>query len=150
MNDRFGGSIVRSILILAGAAAVLAGCASGPPTEHKELAHAPICDGKHRRPANPFGSVLQGAASPATVTQGPDTSLGVPPVIETVQTPPIGSPPPPAKGKKINPIVPPPVQPAAGAGSGGSAAVATDKVGDLLATLPRKTAAAGRLSFPSC
>lgn len=149
---------MRSILILVGATAVLSGCASGPPTEHKELAHAPVCDGKHRRSANPFGSVLPGAASPATVTQGPVTTLGVPPKVNTVATSPIGSPPVVTKGKKPAAVVPPPVPssaaPSRGAGgSGGSAAVGSatvDQVGDLLASLPRQTAVNGRASFPSC
>jgi len=40
-------------------AATLAGCASIRSEK------APICDGKHRRPANPYGSVLDPATPPS-------------------------------------------------------------------------------------
>jgi hypothetical protein len=36
----------------------LSGCASLRPEK------PPVCDGKHRRPANPYGSVLNPAAPP--------------------------------------------------------------------------------------
>lgn len=32
----------------------------------------PVCDGKHRRPANPYGSVLDPAVRPAATTAKPD------------------------------------------------------------------------------
>lgn len=51
------------------------------------------CNGKDRRPANIYGSVLPGSPVPATVTARPDTSPGKPPVINTV---PSGAPPKPA------------------------------------------------------
>jgi len=38
---------------------LLTGCASLKDPE------PPVCDGHHRRPANPYGSVLDGAAPPA-------------------------------------------------------------------------------------
>ena len=43
----------RTIIIFLGVAAVLSGCA-----QLKREPSAPICDGKHRRPANVHGSVL--------------------------------------------------------------------------------------------
>ncbi|OGN43902.1 MAG: hypothetical protein A2623_07865 [Caulobacterales bacterium RIFCSPHIGHO2_01_FULL_70_19] len=47
------------LLTLATAAAILAGCASLGRDD------APVCDGRHRRPANPHGSTLVPAAAPA-------------------------------------------------------------------------------------
>lgn len=43
----------RTIIISLGIAAILSGCA-----QLKREPSTPICDGKHRRPANPHGSVL--------------------------------------------------------------------------------------------
>lgn len=51
------------------------------------------CNGKDRRPANPYGSVLPGSPLPATVSARPDTSPGKPPVLNTVTS---GAPPKPA------------------------------------------------------
>lgn len=57
------------------AAMLLAGCAT-----HSEPKPA-VCDGKHRRPANPYGSVLpniQGAGAtppPASAAPGPQSSI---------------------------------------------------------------------------
>lgn len=50
---------MRGALMMAIMALALAGCASF----RKEA--APVCDGKGRRPANPYGSVLAPAAPPA-------------------------------------------------------------------------------------
>ena len=60
------------------------------------------CNGKDRRPANIYGSVLPGSPVPATVTARPDASPGKPPVINTVPT---GAPPKPAasNGKPSKP-----------------------------------------------
>jgi hypothetical protein len=51
------------ILILAGLA--LAGCASS------NLSKPPVCDGKHRRAANPYGSVLAPKTRPSTLAPAP-------------------------------------------------------------------------------
>ncbi|WP_312162715.1 hypothetical protein [Phenylobacterium sp.] len=49
---------MRAVVPVIAAALALAGCASlGKET-------APVCDGKHRRPANLYGSVLDPAAPP--------------------------------------------------------------------------------------
>lgn len=50
---------MRFVILVFGASIVLAGCAT--------LANdkAPVCDGKHRRPANLYGSVLNPASPPA-------------------------------------------------------------------------------------
>ena len=45
---------------------LLTGCASLKDPE------PPVCDGRHRRPANPYGSVLDGA-SPDSPLEGADT-----------------------------------------------------------------------------
>ena len=53
-------------------ALALAGCAT-----HAEPKPA-VCDGKHRRPANPYGTVLPSAPDPKAVTPatpGPQSSL---------------------------------------------------------------------------
>ena len=55
---------MRRWLTVLAAALALAACASvGKET-------APVCDGKHRRPANPYGSVLD-PATPPTATPAP-------------------------------------------------------------------------------
>lgn len=50
---------MRFMILVFGASIVLAGCST--------LANdkAPVCDGKHRRPANLYGSVLNPASPPA-------------------------------------------------------------------------------------
>ena len=50
---------MRFMILMLGASIVLAGCST--------LANdkAPVCDGKHRRPANLYGSVLGPVAPPA-------------------------------------------------------------------------------------
>jgi hypothetical protein len=61
----------KHIAIL-GVALALAGCAT-----HSEPKPA-VCDGKHRRPANPYGTVLPTAPDPKAVTPatpGPQSSL---------------------------------------------------------------------------
>jgi hypothetical protein len=50
---------IPRLLTLAAAAATLAGCASLGRDD------APVCDGRHRRPANPRGSTLVSAPAPA-------------------------------------------------------------------------------------
>lgn len=50
---------IPRLLTLAAAATVLAGCASLGRDD------APVCDGRHRRPANPHGSTLVPAPTPA-------------------------------------------------------------------------------------
>ena len=53
----------RTIIVILGAAVALSGCA-----QLKREASAPICDGKHRRPANAHGSVLTPAeAQPVAI-----------------------------------------------------------------------------------
>jgi hypothetical protein len=49
---------MRSLIVLTVSALALAGCAS---TGGGKL---PACDGKHRRPANPYGSVLTSKPEP--------------------------------------------------------------------------------------
>lgn len=51
---------MRSLILIAAFSLALGGCS----TLAKEK--PPICDGKHRRPANPYGSVLDPTAPPAT------------------------------------------------------------------------------------
>jgi len=51
---------MRSLLLLLMMSVALAGCS----TLQKEK--APVCDGKHRRPANLYGSVLDPAAPPTS------------------------------------------------------------------------------------
>lgn len=80
---------MSSKVIVLTIAAMLA-AASGPSI----AADKPkACNGKDRRPANPYGSVLPGSPVPATVTAHPDTSPGKPAVLTTV---PSGAPPKPA------------------------------------------------------
>ena len=43
-------------------ALVLSACASQIPTP-------PVCDGEHRRPANPYGSVLPGGEAPSSLSK---------------------------------------------------------------------------------
>jgi len=50
---------IPRLLMLAAAATVLAGCASLGRDA------APVCDGRHRRPANPHGSTLVSVPAPA-------------------------------------------------------------------------------------
>lgn len=49
---------MRAAALVAVIALTLAGCAGLGPEK------APVCDGKHRRPANLYGSVLDPAAPP--------------------------------------------------------------------------------------
>jgi uncharacterized lipoprotein len=51
--------MMRKLILIAVLGLGLAGCS----TLSKDK--PPICDGKHRRPANPYGSVLDPVASPA-------------------------------------------------------------------------------------
>jgi hypothetical protein len=48
---------------------MLAACASGPPSPPK------TCDGRHRRPGNPYGSVLQAPPAPLADAQSARTSI---------------------------------------------------------------------------
>lgn len=57
------------LLMLAAAVASLTGCASLGGDD------APVCDGRHRRPANPHGSTLIAAPAPAQ----PQPSEAAPP-----------------------------------------------------------------------
>ncbi|MDB5457641.1 MAG: hypothetical protein JWP92_3226 [Caulobacter sp.] len=52
--------MMRALPLVLGAAIALSSCAA------VNQASAPICDGKHRRPANPYGSVLDPASPPAS------------------------------------------------------------------------------------
>lgn len=81
---------MRSELLLISAALLLAatGVTSADARDKPR-----VCNGKDRRPANPYGSILPGSPAPATVTAPPDMSPGKPPVINTV---PSGAPPKPA------------------------------------------------------
>lgn len=85
---------------LAFSAALLFAAAGASSVEGREKPRA--CNGKDRRPANIYGSVLPGSPVPATVTARPDASPGKPPVINTVPT---GAPPKPAasNGKPAKP-----------------------------------------------
>ncbi len=59
-------------LAILGIVLALAGCAT-----HSEPKPA-VCDGKHRRPANPYGTVLPTAPAPTAATPatpGPQSSL---------------------------------------------------------------------------
>ena len=51
---------MRTLILILGAAVALSGCSTLRKHE------APVCDGKHRRPANLYGSVLDPASPPAT------------------------------------------------------------------------------------
>lgn len=61
------GKLVIAVVVLA-----LGGCS----TMGRE--RAPVCDGKHRRPANLYGSVLDPAAQPAAAPAKPDKLSAVP------------------------------------------------------------------------
>ena len=58
-----------SLLIMALATA-LAGCASAGGS------NAPVCDGKHRRPANPHGSVLDPVAATTPAASPAEPAIG--------------------------------------------------------------------------
>ena len=63
---------MTKLFVAAVVALALAGCAT-----HSEPKPA-VCDGKHRRPANPYGSVLPTAPEAKAVaptTPGPQSSL---------------------------------------------------------------------------
>lgn len=49
---------MRSLIVAVACLATLSGCASLRPEK------PPVCDGKDRRPANPYGSVLAPSATP--------------------------------------------------------------------------------------
>ena len=49
-------------------AAALGGCATA------SAGKLPVCDGQHRRPANPYGSVLDPTPQPATPATPPPAS----------------------------------------------------------------------------
>lgn len=68
--------------IVIGAVPIAAHGASGP----KKL---PVCDGKHLRDANVYGSVLPGSPIPATVARP------APPPVPAIEKPLDGTPPPP-------------------------------------------------------
>lgn len=67
---------IRSIAFIVGdtigavlALLLLVGCASqGEPK-------VAVCDGKHRRPANPYGSVLPSAPAPTAGAPGPQSAI---------------------------------------------------------------------------
>lgn len=59
---------MKHVLLIA-SLGVLAGCAM----DSQKLA---VCDGKHRRPANPYGTVLPGA--PTTPEASPAKAVGTP------------------------------------------------------------------------
>lgn len=61
------GKLIIVIVVLA-----LSGCS----TMGREK--GPVCDGKHRRPANLYGSVLDPAAQPAAAPAKPDKLSAVP------------------------------------------------------------------------
>ena len=64
---------LRPLLLCLSGAALLAGCA----TASTKSAALPVCDGKHRRPANPYGSVLAGGLKPAVASlPGPAEASG--------------------------------------------------------------------------
>ena len=64
---------MRFMILMLGASIVLAGCST--------LANdkAPVCDGKHRRPANLYGSVLGPVAPPAAAPAKADVLSAIPP-----------------------------------------------------------------------
>ena len=62
---------IRTISILL--ALGLGGCATSAA---KTL---PVCDGQHRRPANPYGSVLDAAPATAAATPAPSPQTAPPP-----------------------------------------------------------------------
>lgn len=51
---------MRTPILILCLALLLGGCAL------LKMDEAPVCDGQHRRPANPNGSVLEAAASPVS------------------------------------------------------------------------------------
>lgn len=66
---------MKTLFALLVVSTLLAGCAT-----HSEPKPA-VCDGKHRRPANPYGTVLPSApdskapGQPASTTPGPQSSI---------------------------------------------------------------------------
>lgn len=86
---RCGPQSPRPLLLICAATALAIGAPAAPQAAEKPRA----CNGKERRPANPYGSVLPGSPVPVTVTAHPDTSPGKPAVLTTV---PSGAPPKPA------------------------------------------------------
>jgi len=50
--------MIRSMVLILGAALALCGCATSAADKPA------VCDGKHRRPANLYGSVLDPASAP--------------------------------------------------------------------------------------
>jgi type IV secretion system protein VirB7 len=59
---------MRKLILIAVLGLGLAGCS----TLSKDK--PPICDGKHRRPANPYGSVLDPTTPPATSPAAADSA----------------------------------------------------------------------------
>lgn len=78
-GHRFGSTArLRCALLLMaiGGGAGLAGCTG------QKLAKLAVCDGKHLRPGNPYGSILPGAPIPATTAPagpGAPIAAGAPP-----------------------------------------------------------------------
>lgn len=75
---------MRSMILIFAAVVTLGGCSSFRGTE------PPVCDGRHRRPANLYGSILNPTTPPAT----PKPAGGTPEIEtpEDVQAPVISAP----------------------------------------------------------
>lgn len=71
---------MRFMISVLGASILLAGCST--LTNDK----APVCDGKHRRPANLYGSVLNPASPPATAPSAvPSSPAAKPEVLSAIR-----------------------------------------------------------------
>jgi len=89
-------------------AIALAACASLWSCAASQDARPAVCDGRHRRPANPYGSVLPTLPGPGGGPSAPATSKTAPPPLSP-------SPPaPPAKLSAIDPRSGAPCKEAAG------------------------------------
>jgi len=78
---------MKRLIFLALGTAVLSGCTG------THIKKPPACDGKHRRPANLYGSILPTLPVPVPPSQEQGQSAALPP-----PPPPTDAPPPPAPG----------------------------------------------------
>ncbi len=60
---------MRSMILVLAAVTALGGCSTFRTTE------PPVCDGRHRRPANLYGSVLEPASAPVVAEPGASESV---------------------------------------------------------------------------
>jgi hypothetical protein len=124
-NDTIGDRMIRLTIVAIGALA-LSGCTG------THLKPAAVCDGKHRRPANLYGSILPSLPVPLPASQqGPAQSMVIPPSGEPAP------PPPPAPA------------PTPGAGSAPPASVGPGAM-TIPRSAPRTSQRDGGLTYSSC